>query len=170
MFIEQNDKLALPESIDYLFDNIIMDIVSFLCILSCLRKKRISLDELLFYYTLTVSRIDLKFENKTFLMGTQNAKYEANSLYLYMKDNILLILLYLSNNNLLLASNEVIGHSNQIILTITKNGSDCVAKLKHQHFINLMNRAKYVMKNVKYTITNKNMLFRGEYYDINEIE
>jgi hypothetical protein len=163
--------VALPENVKYLFENKQLDILSFLCILNCTKKKNIELDEFLFYYALVVSYVDLKFENSTVIFGIKNAKYEVNALFLYIKDNMNLILLYLSNNDLItISSKPVDDYYKQIFIAITENGRDIVANIRNNYFLNLVDRAKYVIKNVKYSRSNKNKLFRGEYYDADGIE
>lgn len=170
MLIESNDNIALPESIDYLFDNTQMDIITFLCILGCSKKKKIGLDELIFYYALIVSYADLIIDEGAIDLGGRDAKYDANSLYMYMNDHLKYILLYLSNNNLIAIFNEDGNYYKQTLVSITDSGKECVAKLENKYFIDLLTRGKNVMKTVKYNNFNKGKLYRGEYYDADNVE
>ena len=166
-----NFELALPENVNFLFDNKQLDTLSFLCVLSCFKKKQIGLDEFIFYYALVVSCINLKIDNTTVIFGIKNAKYEFNALFLYMQDNIQLILLLLSNNDLITVSFETVDdYYKQLLIAITEQGRDIVLKLKNMYFHDLEDRAKYIIKNVKNTKSNRNKLFRGEYYDADGIE
>ena len=164
MLNEKDNLLNLPENVEYLFDNVMMDIASFLCVLSCFKKK-IGLDEFLFYYSLSLSDVDLKLENNSLVLGVKNAKYEVSSLYLYMKDHFQYIITYLSHNqliNLIVDKSKV---SQSILIIIKPNGKNCIAKMQTEYYLNLIKRTKVVIKSAKYTRVNKDKVFKGEYYD-----
>lgn len=168
MFSELNDFINLPENIEYLFNNIVLDTASFLCALSCFKKKNIVLDEFLFYYSLSASYVDLKVDNNTLNFGIQNAKYEPDSLCLYINDHAQFILTYLANNELIYLSVDKSKYPYNILVSISNEGKKHVEKFQNVYFYELIERTKEVIKSVKYTKYNRDKVFRGDYYDAYE--
>lgn len=168
MFNDVNDFINLPENIEYLFGNIVLDTASFLCVLGCFKKKNIELDEFLFYYSLSASYVDLRVDNNTLNFGTRNAKYEIDSLFLYIKDHAQFIITYLANNELIDLSVDKTKYPYNILISINNKGKNHVEKLENKYFYELIQRTKEVIKSAKYTKSNRDKVFRGEYYDAYE--
>ena len=162
---KEYDFIHLPDNVEYLFNNIMIEIISFLCVLSCF-KKNMKLDELLFYYCLAVSYVDLRKENNNLNFGVKNAQYEANSLYLYMKEKEQYIITYLANCGFLELSVDNSTHPHNILISINEKGRKCTAQLQNKYFSNLIQRTRQVIKDAKYTKVNRDKVFRGEYYDV----
>jgi hypothetical protein len=152
-------NIELPLSVELLFQNKQLDILSLLCMLSCFSKKRkgITLEEIAFYYSIATSDAELFFEGEVWNINDTNAKVEVDANLMLIKDRIKEFIIILTN--LKYIDFEFIDE--QIHIKINKYGIDLVNSLDSDYFNNIIGKTNIVREHIRFNKTNEKRIEQG---------
>lgn len=154
--IHYKDAYKLPLNIELLFNNIWLDTMSLLCVLSCFkrRKKGVSIDELAFYYSIVTSEIEIIFEVNNMIIDNSRAKFDVDMRYFKTKDRVRNMIGILSGINCvdLILTNKF----NRLDLNIQINseGLGKVNSIESHYYIDLINSTLKLMKILDFNVSN----------------
>lgn len=156
----ENIETGLPVSINLLFNNVYLDIITVLCVASILRNKKaeVKTRELLFYYTIISAQESDLEEHKVQKIDSVNF---YSSTYFRILRDINEIFLYLYNLGLVNYNSN--GKVNILDSTciITDIGIKLIENLESKFIRELLSKVQKVKKDVKFSVLNEQMLLGG---------
>src|SRR5699024_771773 len=147
----------LPTEIDLLFDNKKLDVLKYLLIIYHLkenfRKRRISLEELLYYYS---------------IIYFKNHKINAPLIYKYLKDKkrIKEIMISLENQEYIQVNGDIFTPINKLRISITKKRNKTIKYLQSESVVLYSENISINIKNYPYGSMEgefKQLLYEGEF-------
>lgn len=151
--------VELPLSIELLFQNKKLDIISLLCILSCFHKKRkgVTVDEATFYYSIVTSGAEISINDKVWDINDARAKVEVDANLMLIRERVKEIVIVLTNVGYVdfEFSNE------HVQLKINKSGLDIVNSLSSGYFSEIINKTNDIKEIIRFNKTNEKRIELG---------
>ncbi|MGC9934899.1 hypothetical protein [Priestia aryabhattai] len=149
--IDDSENKELPFHIELLFDNKLLDIVSFLCVISLFSRSRkgISLDKAAFYFAIVTSLNISDVINEDFFKQ-KSIKYDVDIRFIQIKEKSKKIVVYLLNSGLV----DLV-QTSELCIRVNKDGSNVVRKLNSSFYKDILIKTKKVKKEIAFT--NKNL-------------
>ncbi len=156
------NERKLPLSIDFLYNNNLLDMFNMLCVLYEFRQRKsgVSVDELTFYLSIATSD---NFEHilKFFEQGNEDIYSSVESNYYYYEPKIRLLILKASNLELIsfIPTKKKIDYNFK--MKISSIGIEKIENLENVFFKYLISRMEKIKLQVKYNKSNLSILQGG---------
>ncbi len=145
---------TLPTYIQFLFTNNVLDTMTVLCILYCFirRKKGLSIDEIVFYYSIVTSGIKIKEQNSNISIDTTEAKYDLDTRYFNSKNNVRFMIAWLAD--LKLIDIVIEESSSEVMVRINDLGKESASHLRSNYYLNIIAKTKDIKKKISFNTGN----------------
>lgn len=151
------NKVLIPLGTKIIFNNEYLEIMSLLCSLYCFRRKKLYIEEIIFYYSILKSDIDIVIENKEIIVDKSNAKIDIDVEFVKMHEMIYKSLVILVNFKYV----DIIDIGQNIQFKISQDGIDVVKSLESEYYKDLITIGEYLNKELKYNRKNINVIIGG---------
>lgn len=151
-----SNKEFVPLGAKLIFNNEYLDVVSLLCTLYCFNRRKLSLQEIIFYNSILMSDISIVVKDKTFSMDQSKSKTDIDIEFMKMDQKVFKILILLTN----LEYVDIIDNNN-LQFKINKKGIEIVDNLDSEYYKELVILGKYLNKQLKYNKTNVKTVIGG---------
>jgi len=152
-------EVELPLSVELLFQNKKLDIISLLCTLSCFYKKRkgVTVDEITFYYSIVTSDAEISINGQVWDMNDARAKVEVDANLMLIRERIKEFVIILTNMGYV----DFEFANEQVHLKINKSGLDIVNSLSSGYFTNIISKTNEVKEIIRFNKTNEKRIQLG---------
>lgn len=152
------NKNFVPLGSRLIFNNEYLDVVSLLCTLYCFKRRKLCLEELIFYNSILMSNINIIVKDKEIFTDQSKSKTDIDVEFMKMDKKISKILILLIN----LEYVDIID-ANKFQFKINKKGIDVVDNLESNYYKELVTLGTYLNKQLKYNKKNVQTVIGGEH-------
>lgn len=150
------NKEFVPLGARLIFNNEYLDAISLLCTLYCFSRRKLCLEEIIFYNSILMSDISIVVKDKKIFMDQSKSKTDIDVEFIKMDQKISKILVLLIN----LEYVDIIDN-NSLQFKINKKGIEIVDNLDSDYYKELVALGKYLNKQLKYNKRNVQAVIGG---------